>query len=71
MSKHGDIWSKSAFMPPQFHFYRGFFIDKKRPGTSFYTSFVILHKLTKFRHQTVFTSQVIQEYTFLVSRQGI
>ena len=33
--KHRDIWSKSAFRPPQFPFYRGFFMDKKGPGASF------------------------------------
>ena len=27
-------------------------------------SFVLSHKLAKFRHQTVFTSQVIQENVF-------
>ena len=31
----------------------------------------MLHKLAKFYHQTMFTSQVIQQNVFRVSRLGI
>ena len=63
--------SKSAHRPLQILFYRGFFENRKGLGTSFQAtffidffdkkiSFVMLHKLAKFHHQTAFTSQVIQ-----------
>ena len=74
--------SKSANRPPQIPFYRGFFENQKGPGTSFQAtlfielfdkkfSFVILHKLATFHHQTMFTSQVIQQNLFRVSSLGI
>ena len=43
---------KGLELVSRLHFFKEFF-DKK-------IYFVILHKLTKFRYQTVFTSQVIQ-----------
>ena len=63
--------SKSACWPTQIPFYRGFFENKKGPGTIFQVrffteffakkfNFVTLHKLAKFHYQTAFTSQVIQ-----------
>ena len=50
--------------------FTGFFENKKRPGTSFQAmlsmyffgksfSFVMLHEIAKFHHQTEFTFQVI------------
>ena len=63
--------SKSAGRLTQIACYRGFFKNKKGPGTSFQAKFfveifdkkislVILDELAKFNHQTVFTCQVIQ-----------
>ena len=72
---------KSAYRPPQIPFYRGFFENQKGPGTSFQAtlfkeidkkfSLVMLQKLAKFHHQTIFTSQVIQQNVFRVSCLGI
>ena len=70
-SKTIKILSKSVRRPLQIPFYREFFENQKAPGTSFKTIFfieafhkflfyIILHKLAKFHHQTVLTSQVIQ-----------
>ena len=66
-----------SLLPPQIPFYRGSFENWKGSGTSFqatffteffdkFFSFVILHKLTKFHYQTVFTFQLIQWNVFLV-----
>ena len=74
--------SKSAHRPPQIPFYRGFFENQEGPGTSFQAtlfieffdktySLVMLHKLAKVHHQTMFTSQVIQQNVFCVSWLGI
>ena len=63
--------SKSANRLLQVPIYRGFFRNKKGPGTSFQAtsfaeffgknfSFVVLFKLASFHYQTVFTSQVVQ-----------
>ena len=50
-------FTKSACRPPEIPFCKGhIFVEVS--GKNF--SFVILHKLAKFRYQTVFTSQVIQ-----------
>ena len=63
-------------------FYRGFFENYKGLGTSFQAKilielfdkkfyFVMLHKLAKFHHQTVFTPQVIHQNVFRFSCLGI
>ena len=63
-------FSISVHRPSEIPFYRGFLENQKRPGTSsqaaffieFFDkkfSFVMLYKLVKFHHQTVFTSQLI------------
>ena len=62
--------SKSACRLTQIPCYRGFFKNKKGPGTSFQAKFFVeifdkkisfvIDELAKFNHQAVFTCQVIQ-----------
>ena len=78
LSKFVQISTQTSPIP----FYRGFFENKKRPGTSFQaTTFIefldkkfslaMLHRLALFHQQTMFTSQVIQQNMFRVSCLGI